>query len=143
MKLSLGGNEFDKVEITVHGYEREPVGEYYDDNWLRCAVDLRAGGFSGHYSAAFMTDDFSRFLSGLNSLYDTLSGKAEFNTIEEQLMIIAEGDGKGHIEVRGEALDAAGHGNRLAFSLGIDQTQLATVIKELKEITAKYPVRGE
>lgn len=142
MKFALGGNEHERIEVDVSGYEREPVGEYYDDNWLGATVSVKVGGFSGWFGAAFMTEDFSRFLNQLRQLYETLGGKAEFNTIEGQLLIALEGDGKGHIEVRGEAMDAAGTGNRLLFNLAIDQTQLSQTMKELSNIVSEYPVRA-
>ena len=142
MKFSIGGPEYERIEVNVLGYEREPAGEYYDDNWLQCLVSMQTGGFSGKFSVAFMTEDFSRFLDELSQLYDKLIGKAEFKTIEEQLYILAEGDGKGHIKVHGEAMDEAGIGNRLVFNLDIDQTQLAKTIKELENVVSSFPVRA-
>ena len=141
MKFSIGGVEREKVEVEVACYEREPTGEYYDDNWVRGNVFISVGGFKGNYSAAFLTHEFSRFLDELQNLYKSLKGTAEFETIEKQLYIKASGDGKGHISIEGEALDAAGIGNRLNFSLKIDQTDLSYTIKQLKELVKHYPVR--
>ena len=61
---------------------------------------------------------------------------------ENQLYIKALGDGKGHISIEGEAIDAVGIGNRLNFSLEIDQTDLSYTIKQLKEMVKRYPVRS-
>ena len=141
MKFSIGGIEHEKIEVELVCYEREPTGEYYDDNWVRGNVFISVGGFKGNYGAAFLTDEFSRFLDKLQNLYKSLEGTAEFKTIEEQLYIKASGDGKGHVIIEGEALDEAGIGNRLNFNLEIDQTDLSSTIKQLKELVKHYPVR--
>ena len=141
MKFSIGGVEHEKIEVEVVCYERQPTGEYYDDNWVRGYVFISVGGFKGNYGLAFLTDEFSRFLDELQNLYKSLKGTAEFETIEKQLYIKASGDGKGHISIEGEAIDAAGIGNRLNFSLEIDQTDLSYTIKQLKEVVKHYPVR--
>jgi hypothetical protein len=57
------------------------------------------------------------------------------------LYIKASGDGKGHIRIEGEALDAAGIGNRLNFHFEIDQTDLSYTIKQLRGLVKHYPVR--
>lgn len=141
-KFSLGDSGHGCIEIDIMDYERELVGEYYDDNWVRGNVSVIVGGFTGKFNAAFLSEDFSRFLEKLNKLYESLSGKAEFTTMEGQLLLEAEGDGKGHIRVRGEAIDVAGTGNRLVFNFEIDQIQLAQTIKELKHVVSDYPVRS-
>jgi len=42
-QLTIGPTEQGSITVTVLGYERPPVGEFYDDNWLRCEVSVRAG----------------------------------------------------------------------------------------------------
>lgn len=142
MKFSIGGIEHEKIEVGVIGYEQEPTGEYYDDNWIRGSVYISVGGFKGKYSAAFLTDDLSQFLNELQHLYRSLKGTAEFKTMEGQLYVKASGDGKGHIEIEGKAIDAAGIGNQLNFNLEIDQTDLLQTIKQLRELVKHYPVRS-
>jgi len=141
MKFALGAEQHERLEIEVGGYESEPTGQFYDDNWLPTTVSVKVGGFLGQFNAEFMSGDFSRFLSQLSVLYDTLRGKAEFNTLEGQLLLVLEGDGRGHIDVHGEAMDRVGDGNQLLFDLKLDQTQLAQTIKELRKIVTEYPVR--
>ena len=141
MKFSIGGVEHEKIEVELTGYEREPTGEYHDDNWVRGNVFISVGGFKGNYGAGFLTDEFSRFLEELQHLYKTLKGTAEFNTIEDQLYIQASGDGKGHISIKGVAADDTGIGNRLNFNFEIDQTDLSSTIGQLKMVAKYYPVR--
>jgi hypothetical protein len=141
MTFAFGRAEHERVEIDVHGYERAPVGEYWDDNWLRVDIRVRAGGFRGMVSATIITSELAEFLSELRPLVETLVGSAEFATIEEQLGLRLTGDGRGNVELRGEVSDQAGGGNRLHFTLQFDQSHLRASIHELERVTLEFPVR--
>lgn len=141
MMFSFGHSEQERIEVEVHGYERAAAGEYYDDNWLAVEIGVRAGGFRGKASATIMTGDLTKFLSELRPLYQTLSGTASFTTMEDQLSLRLAGDGKGHIELRGEVADQPGIGNRLHFALQFDQSQLGASIRELERVTLQFPER--
>jgi hypothetical protein len=141
MKFSLGQSEHERIEVEVLRYERPPVGEYYDDNWLTSQIRVRAGGFHGQVGASVLAGDLSAFLAGLRPLHETLRGRAELSTMEDQLRLSLVGDGKGHIALTGEVADQPGVGNRLHFTLQLDQSQLGASIHELERITAEFPVR--
>jgi hypothetical protein len=140
--FSFGQSERERIEIDVLDYERKPVGEYYDDNWLNVEIRIHAGGFRGKVAATILTGELEKFLSELKPLYEKLIGDAKFTTMEEQLGLRLSGDGKGHIELRGEIADQAGIGNRLFFNLRFDQSQLKKSISELELITETFPVRS-
>jgi hypothetical protein len=142
MIFSLGGAEQERIEIDVLGYERAPVVEFYDDNWLTVKIYVFAGGFRGSVAAAFLTSELEKFAAELQSLFQTLKGVAELQTLEKQLHLKLKGDGKGHVALNGELLDQAGIGNRLNFSFQFDQVALGESIREIKAITAKFPVRS-
>ena len=139
--FSFGQSENERIEINVLNYERAPVGEYWDDNWLNVEISICAGGFRGKASATIITSELEKFLSELKALHEKLNGTATFTTLEEQLSLRLNGDGKGHIELRGEVADQAGIGNRLNFTLQFDQSQLGTSVRELEKVTAQFPVR--
>jgi hypothetical protein len=111
------------------------------DGWFRATISIDVGAFRGTYPADFNSWAFADFLQELQELSQTLSGSASFSSYEEQLELTMTGDSKGHIEVRGEAMDYAGTGNRLMFRLGIDQTYLSTIIRDLQRALDKYPPR--
>jgi hypothetical protein len=142
MTFSFGQSEQERVEVDVHGYERPASGEYWDDNWLRVEIRVCAGGFRGKTSAAIITSELTKFLSELRPLYETLNGSAEFATMEQQLSLRLTGDGKGHIELRGEIADQPGVGNRLHFALQFDQSQVGASIRELERVISEFPVRA-
>ena len=140
--FALGGEERERVEVQVHGYERAPVGEYFDDNWVSAAVLVEVGAFSGEFTAAFLTADFVKFREELQALYHSLQGKASFLTMEEQLSLELTGNGRGGIALKGFAADAPGTGNRLEFELSLDQSHLPSVLKGLDEILEQFPPRA-
>jgi hypothetical protein len=141
MIFSFGHSERERIEVDVFGYERAPAGDYYDANWLTVEIRVQAGGFNGRASAAILTDELAGFLSELRPLFETLGGTAKFVTMENQLDLRLQGNGKGHIELRGEVADQPGIGNRLHFTLQFDQTQLGASIRELEKVTSTFPVR--
>jgi hypothetical protein len=142
MKFSIGGSEFERLEVIVHGFEGPETGEYYDDNWISVTVKIATGGFRGECSAFFLTMELADFSHQLQNLYDTLHGKACFETMEGQLTLTLSGDGKGRILVEGDAADSTDRGNHLKFTFSIDQTQLREPIRELKGIISRFPVRN-
>ena len=143
MTFSFGHSEHERVEIDVLGYERSPIGEYYDDNWLTVKASVQAGGFHGKINAAIFTDELAAFLPKLRALYEKLYGGAEFTTMEGQILLRLTGDGLGHIELHGELKDQAGIGNCLTFTLRLDQTMLVTSINQLEKIVAAFPIRQQ
>jgi len=139
--FAFGGEEAERVEVQVHGYEREPVGEYYDDNWVRVFVLVNVGSFSGSFDATFLTSELLGFRESVNSLYESLAGVARFATLEDQLTLELTGDGRGHVQLKGLAIDAPGIGNRLEFQIALDQGHLSTALRGLNGITSSFPVR--
>lgn len=141
MTFSFGQSERERIEVDVTGYESLVAGANWFDNWLAMQVSVQAGAFHGSVSASFIADELVRFLAQLRPLYDTLSGTAEFATMERQLIVRLVGDGTGHIELRGEVADSAGACNRLHFILVFDQTQLRTSICEIERVISQFPSR--
>lgn len=138
----IGGASAEFIVVTITGRSIPDATDYWDGNWLVAVVDVKAGGFSGHYSAYFRVDELLGFRNQVASLYESLSGTAAFQPMEEQLQLQLEGDGKGHIVVRGRARDEAGIGNVLTFDLGLDQTDLPQLVRSLEDTLTAFPVRG-
>jgi hypothetical protein len=140
-RVAFGGAEHERLEIVVHGYERQAMGDYYDDNWLTVNVSIQAGSFQGRFQTAFLTAELEAFRDELRRLLETLKGEAVFHTLEEQLTLTLQGDGLGHIQVHGKAIDQAGIGNCLEFGIAIEQTQLQASLRALEAVVKEYPVR--
>ncbi len=116
--------------------------DYWDGNWIGCAIDVRAGRFRGSVNADLRAPEFVSFRDALRVLYDRLSGEATFETVEHWLTIKIGGDGRGHFEAKCELRDAPGMGNRLEFTLAFDQTDLPSILRGLDAIVDAFPVVG-
>ena len=131
LRFKIGGEEHEYACALIEGAN--------SDGWLPSKVEVRAGAFSGEYPCYLDTWAFARFSREVRDLYETLKGTATFTTYEGQLEIVLVGDGLGHVDVKVQAMDYAGTGNKLSIRLGIDQTSLPSLIKELDSIVAAYP----
>ena len=140
--FSFGGEEHQRFEIAVLGYERDATGDEYDDNWLAVEISITAGAFRGRFSASIFTSDLTAFHEELVALYKAPNGSAQFRTMEEQVSLNLKGDGLGHIELQGEVLDQPGIGNRLSFSLSLDQTQVRASAQSLATLINAFPIRA-
>jgi len=125
----------------VISYERALSGDYHDDNWLIVTIEVSAGGFSGSAKATIQAAELVSFSEQLHSFYDTLSGTAEFSTLEDQLHLTFTGNRKGGIRLEGTVSDAPGIGNTLSFSFEFDQTYLQRSLRELEAVLHAFPVR--
>ena len=116
--------------------------DYWDGNWVYAMIEIAAGAFGGQFEAMLRAEEFARFRDELCPLYQNLIGTATFDTREGWLRLNVEGDGKGHFHAKCEAHDYPGTGNRLAFGIDFDQTELPDVVRGLDVICEAYPVVG-
>lgn len=121
--------------------------DFWDGNWLDAKVSVQTGAFSGRYGASLRSDEFARFLDGLQQVYSSLGTSfptygAEFSSLEKQLSIAVSGDALGHFTAQCVAVDNFGVGNRLEFELTFDQTEIPAMIDGLEAIMEAFPVRG-
>lgn len=61
MTFSFGQSELERLEIVILGYEREPSGDHFDDNWLVTEISVRAGGFRGKANATILCGELVCF----------------------------------------------------------------------------------
>jgi hypothetical protein len=115
----------------------------WDKNWIDVKIEVKAGPFTGAYSAQILTVDFKAFRKGLATIYDNLNGHAIFEDIEGYLKINIEGDGIGHFGADCIACNKPGCGAiTLNFELHFDQTQIMPMIRQLDAIMASFPMVG-
>jgi hypothetical protein len=116
--------------------------DYSDGNWITCDIQIAAGAFRGSLRADLRSEEFLAFLEEVTSLSKTLEGTAMFSTMEGQIALVLTGDGRGHVRVEGDAVDAAGSDNRLHFGFEIDQTYLPDICRALEYLLVAFPVTG-
>jgi hypothetical protein len=131
--ISFGGGGNERISIEVLGYAHpDSVADSYDANWLRVHVTVAAGSFRGSFDATFLAQELAKFREQLSMLYSTVKGTARFETLEGQLLIDLKCNALGAVALRGVAQDQAGIGNKLDFSLNLDQTQVGSALRQLQ-----------
>lgn len=140
--LTLAGELGRRLEVDVHGRERDAAADRDDASWLRCEIRLAHGTFCGAVEAAIPADDFARFLTELDALLDGSSSVASFTTMEDALAVRIEMDRAGRASVSG-SLRELDDSAVLSFAFGSDRTFLAATRADLREIVALFPVSEE
>jgi len=123
--LIIGDEEGDHVSINL------PNGKVDGDGWFAAMVNVVVHGFTGRASVYFEVSDLIRFHESLVVLYESLSGTARLNPIEQQLTLNISGNGRGKIDVTGELFAYATYGSRIQFEFTIDQTYLPRAVRAI------------
>jgi hypothetical protein len=90
----------------------------------------------------FQVAELEKFESQLFSLYKSPEQTVHFETLEGQLSLELVGNIRGAVTLRGITEDQPGIGNRLHFSLTLDQTQVGSALQQLRDILILYPARS-
>jgi hypothetical protein len=138
-RIGRDDSEYLSVKITGRSHAAQ---DYWDGNWVNADIEIDAGSFHGRYGAYLRAEELESFRDAVARLYSFDSKEAKFETIEKQLSINIEGDSLGHFTAECEAVDQAGIGNRLRFSLSFDQTEIPAILRGLDKIVREYPVVG-
>jgi hypothetical protein len=143
VSLVIGSTEADHLSIVVLGRSHPDAADFWDGNWIRSALEVRAGGFTGHVVAQLRAEEIGRFTEGLQSLNDNLAGSAVLQSMEDWITLSITCHPNGALDVSGELTDAPGTGNRLEFELnGFDQTHLPSWLSQLTAINESFPPLG-
>jgi len=143
MQINLRADD-GRSEVSIDVRGRELGGDdYWDGNWLDCRVSIRAGDLRGMFDATFRVEEFIRMRDGVRVCMTALDGTFVFETMEEQLSIIAKGDGVGRFTAECMADDASGVRDELTFEFSFDQTQLEPLATDLDKLIKTYPLVGK
>ncbi|MFC6285294.1 hypothetical protein ACFP3Q_03945 [Nocardioides sp. GCM10027113] len=141
--LTIGPARGDHVAIRVLQRAYPSSSDYWDGNWVRSTIHVRAGGFLADVRADLRTDEIHRLADGLRFIDDNLFGSAVLQSMEDWVDLTITCEANGSLSVAGEVTDQPGTGNRLAFSLpGLDQTYLQDWLVQAAAIEAAFPVVG-
>jgi hypothetical protein len=129
--FSIGHFDHDRAEVTLVGPPADPKTNDFD--WVTANVEIMVGGFTGRAQIYMCASDMIRFRDELDPLYKTLTGCAEFKTIENQFYVRIETDGLGHMRAAGFLIDKFDAGNKLTFEIDFDQTLLFHTLSEIND----------
>jgi hypothetical protein len=139
-EVLIGDSGAQHVLIRPLSRSHPDLFDQRDGNWIDCELQIVVGGFRGDVRANLRSEEFQTFLEEVRGLIQTLEGTASFTTMEGQIVLYLSGDGQGHVQVSGEAIDAAATGNRLQFAFDVDQTNLEAVCQSLENLLTAFPV---
>ncbi|HNV72631.1 MAG TPA: hypothetical protein PKO06_23180, partial [Candidatus Ozemobacteraceae bacterium] len=134
--------EGEHVELTFIGRSHPDAADFWDGNWLGTRVTARAGGFRAAFEADLRAEEIGAFHEALVAMNRSLSGDAEFLTLEQQVALTLSMNHTGQIAVSGTLTDQPGVGNQLLLSFEIDQTYLHDIITRLECILEAFPQIG-
>ena len=140
--VCIGRSPTSRLALHPLRRERPDATDYWDGNWVETSVVVAAGAFRGEFQASLRVEDFARFRDEVRVLYESLAGRARFRTMEDWISVEIEGDGKGLLRVECSLVDEPGVGNRLTFTLGLDQTDLPEILRRLDAICGAFPTIG-
>lgn len=92
---------------------------------------MRSGPFSGEVNFYFEGYGLDRFIADLKVIDASLQGRARLKLEFEEPFVELEGDGRGHIWVRGLLLQTGPLSQQLEFAFSTDQTCLRPFIQDL------------
>ena len=102
-------------------------------------IEIESNGFSGKTSMDIDVKEFAKFATKLCEIYEQLVGEARIEEPYGKKMYISfEGDGRGHINVKGMLCNMS---HVLNFENVFDQTYLQTFAHDLKQSYIKYLVK--
>ena len=113
MEIRIGHLEHEFISLDVINRCHPQATDFEDGNWLNVDVALAAGGFRASFRSQLRAEEFVAFQNQLAKLYQSLSGQAIFATLDGWLSLAITGDGRGHLAIKGEAIDEPGIGNTL------------------------------
>lgn len=116
------------------------LGQEDSEGWLSANVKFDYKNFSANFRISLMLNDFYPFRDELVKLNDSLTGKANFKTIEDNVDITLIGNGLGHIQIIGMLRHDPVYELALQFDLLSDQTFLAGLLKECDKIIDHHQV---
>jgi hypothetical protein len=141
--IVIGHESSDHLSVLVLGRTHPGTTDYWDGNWIRCRIVVRADPFHGEFTGDLRTDELAGLREDLALLSADLAGEIAFANMDGHLAFAVTGDGIGHFVVRGEASREPGSGQVLSFRLLLDQTDLPPILADLERALHRYPVQGD
>lgn len=141
-KLGTPDLQLSGLQIWIHGRQFPSVEDYWDGNWINVTAHCGAEGASVWVSGNIIhLSEIRHLLTGIESMYKELKGKAELPCMEPELSVVLEAKNLGQIEM---VVDITP--NNLCqshkFIFEVDQSYLPKLITECEAVLSKYPVKS-
>lgn len=115
-------------------FEFRNIEKYSDGSGFGTILYVKSGGFTAEHPFFFEQHQLSDFISNLEQMNRTLKGKVILKAGYEDDYISFELDSQGHVVVFGELQECSQLPQKLRFSFLTDQTCLAPLLNNLKNL---------
>jgi hypothetical protein len=105
-----------------------------------CLLSLRSGPFSADVDFYFEGHALLQFVDDMRGIDTSLRGKARLKLDFEDPFLELEGDGRGHVHVRGLLVQTGDVSQRMEFHFRTDQTCLRPFIDDLEHLTSETAI---
>jgi hypothetical protein len=141
-ELLIGDADGQHVLVRAESRHHPDLFDSAAGNWISSEVTIVSGGMRARFRAELKSEEFRAFLDEAEALSRSLDGVATFATAEGQLTVSLAAGPSGRLLVEGDAFDAPGSANRLAFAFDIASGDLPKICRSLEVLLTAFPVVG-
>jgi hypothetical protein len=141
-ELLIGARQANHLSLRPLRRSYPDAEDFWEGNWLKVAVAVRAGAFQGAFEADLRSDELQAFFEQLQALPGAAEGKAALQSAEGWVTVRLVLDQRGRLDGTCEVQDDPAMGSSLRFALGPEPAQLAPMLAALARILKAFPVVG-
>ena len=141
----LNGYEDEKISLELNEIIGFPGHTSIEGGYdIICTLTLDAGCHHLKYDRLFSaTGALYRFCDELKTCYNLLEGTAEYRLLyENDLLFRVEMTTGGHACIKGSFQEMPHKANILQFEMDTDQSCFLSVIQDIENLRAKWPIRA-
>jgi hypothetical protein len=137
---SLVDTNGNSLRLARFRYEREPVPDYNDSNWLRCDITIDTSAIRRTVDGTMLTEDLRRLISVLNSALAS-GDEVEFEPLEPYISLVVSREADDFLVTARLDLDMA-IGPVLEYDLRCSRVALQSFLADLERAQIAFPIRG-
>jgi len=141
-ELLVGTRDSDHLSVEILGRVHPDATDFWDANWLKARVSVRAGAFHGAFEADLRSDELEPFAAQLEAL-GADQGVARLESSEGWVALKLANDQRGRLQATCEVRDDPTGGGSLRFGVVADPAQRLDLLDALRSILEAFPVIGD
>jgi len=143
MELLLGSPGENHLSLRPLRRTEPDSTDFWEGNWLKVDVSVRAGAFAGRFEADLRTEELEGFAGQLAALEGASTGAAALDSAEGWVSVRLALAPDGRLEGACEVRDDPAMGSSLRFRLGVEAAQRPVLLAALGAILRAFPVVGD